>query len=359
MRYRLLCTACGHEEEGSAFRCSRCNSILEVVEDYSGISIKKSFLKKRISSRKYLPFLPLDNYLVRSDEGATALVKKKFKGTEVLLKLETKNPTKSFKDRGSSIEISKALEFGFRKVCCASTGNMGMSISRYAKVAGIQATVFMERSGNKNKMAKIKEYGARLIKVDGDFNDSMRAAEAFAKKNKAFVCGDYHFRKEGQKSLAFEIIDQLDGIAPDFIFIAVGNATLLAGIHKALKEYMNFGLINKYPRIVAVQSSQCNPLVRAYKSGQEVKRVVPRTFADAIAVGYPTFGFEGVRALKATRGIAISVSDKQIGDAVRHLKDIGISSEPGGAAGFAGYTRLLENGTLSGKKSVVIISGDN
>ena len=181
MHYKLLCTACGHEEKGPSFRCSRCNSILEVVGDYSEIRIKKSFLKKRINSRKYLPFLPLDNYLVKSDEGATALVKKKFNGSEVFLKLETKNPTKSFKDRGSSVEISKALEFGFGEVCCASTGNMGISISRYAKIAGIKATVFMERSGNKSKMAKIKEYGAKLVKVDGDFNDSMKAAESFAK----------------------------------------------------------------------------------------------------------------------------------------------------------------------------------
>ena len=350
-KYKLKCLECGASYGETYYTqiCERCNGLLEVI--YAHIS-----KPKRIGSFWDMKGVLPDSDYMELELGNTKLIKT---GSNVYAKLEFENPTRSFKDRGSSIEISKALEFGFRKVCCASTGNMGMSISRYAKVAGIQATVFMERSGNKNKMARIKEYGARLIKVDGDFNDSMRAAEAFAKKNKAFVCGDYHFRKEGQKSLAFEIIDQLDGIAPDFIFIAVGNATLLAGIHKALKEYMNFGLINRYPRIVAVQSSQCNPLVRAYKSGREVKRVVPRTFADAIAVGYPTFGFEGVRALKATGGIAISVSDKQIGDAVRHLKDIGISSEPGGAAGFAGYTRLLENGTLSGKKSVVIISGNN
>ncbi len=359
MRYRLLCTACGHEEEGTAFRCSRCNSILEVREDYSKVRVKKSFLKKKISSRKYLPFLPLDKFLVKSDEGATPLVKKRFEGSEVLVKLETMNPTRSFKDRGSAIEISKALEFGADEVCCASTGNMGMSIARYAKIAGIKATVFMGKGGNRSKMAKIRKYGARLIKVNGDFNDAMKAAEAFARKSGAFVCGDYHFRKEGQKSVAFEIMDQLNGRTPDFIFISVGNATLLAGMHKALREYSRFGLIDKYPRIVAVQSSRCNPLVRAYESGRKVSYVVPRTFADAIAVGYPTFGFEGIAALKATRGIALSVSEKQIGDAVKYLKGIGIASEPGGAAGFAGYVSLLQKGALSRKKVVVVVSGNN
>jgi threonine synthase len=347
----------------SLARCSRCNSILEVVYDYSKVRLPKGFKTAKITHDKYLPFLPIDSFRVKLKEGATPMVKKRLAGIDepVFFKLETKNPTHSFKDRGSAVEISRAVELGFRKVSSGSTGNMGISIAKYAKMAGIKATIFISRDAQKKKIKLIMKNGAHEVRIHGDFNTAVCEAGIFAKRNGAFACGDYHYRKEGQKSTIFEIIEQMKYNVPDFVFIPIGNATLLAGIYKGLVEFRRFGLIKKFPRLIAVQSERCDPLVKAYNSGKPVRYVVPRTVADAIAVGYPTFGFEGVKALHATHGLAVAVSEDEIIGAVARLKTLGIGAETGGAAGFAGYAKLYtqDRKFLKGKRSVVIVSGNN
>lgn len=360
MNYRIVCTKCGHEEDQRAFRCGLCNSILEVKFDYDSFRLKADFKSERIRTKKYLDFFPIDRLKVGGDEGNAPLVSKRYAG-DIRLKIETKNPTHSFKDRGSVVEINKAIELGVDRVCCASTGNMGISVSRYAKLAGICATIFLSVDADPHKERMIKRYGANIVKVKGDFNKSMRMAERFAIKNDAFVCGDYHYRKEGQKSVAFEIIEQSGYRVPDFIFLPVGNATLLSAIYKGLSEFRRFGLIDRLPRLVAVQSNKCAPLVRAYASGKRITYVKPRTIADAIAVGYPTFGFEGIKALRGTSGMGIEVSEDEICNAVNILAELKIKSETGGATGFAGLERLrlVNPKTLWKSRPVIIITGSN
>ena len=361
MEYRIACTKCRHIEKENAFRCSRCNSILEVKIDYSSVRLGKKFTKEKPSGLKYLPFFPINKFHVKGGEGGTEMVRKMVGPNEILLKIETKNPTMSFKDRGSAVEINKAKELKAQSVVCASTGNMGISVARYAKLAKIGATIFISKNADRKKMALIKKHGAALVEVNGDFNASCRMAEKFAQRTGAFMCGDYHLRKEGQKSLMFEVIDQLRYNVPDFVFVSVGNATLLAAMYKALLEYKKFKLIRKFPKLVAVQSDKCDPLVNAYNSGKRIEYMKPRTMADAIAVGYPTFGLEGIIALKKTSGIALKVSEDQINDAVLMLSGMGIGAETGGAAAFAGYMKLYEEnrGALSKKRTVIVISGNN
>jgi threonine synthase len=278
------------------------------------------------------------------------------------LKVETENPTRTFKDRGSAVEITKAKELGFSRVCCASTGNMGLSIAHYAKRASIKATIFISKTANKEKIKKIRKEGARIISVNGDFNKSLTEAEKFATSRKLFICGDYHYRKEGQKSVAFEIIEQLKYKTPDYIFVQVGNSTLLAGIYKGLREFKRFGLIRKIPRLVAVQSSGCDPLVSACRQNKKIKYTKPNTKADAIAVGYPTFGFEGLRAVRETGGFAGDVDDSEIEQANKVLfKSTGIKAELGGATGMAGFLKAYQESpkTFKGKEIVVIVTGNN
>jgi threonine synthase len=304
---------------------------------------------------------------VSLNEGGTALHKDvRLKGVwespGLHLKVETENPTRTFKDRGSSVEISKAKELGFGEVCCASTGNMGLSLARYAKEENMKCTIFISRSANKEKIEKIKAQSAAIKEIDGDFNDSLNAAESFAAKKKVFLCGDYHYRKEGQKSLVFEVIEQMEYNVPDYIIVQVGNSTLLAAIFKGLKEFKYLGLISKMPKLIAIQSSQCNPVVRAYKNGRGVNYVKPKTRADAIAVGYPTFGFEGLNAMRATDGFAESVSDSEITKAISLLfKSTGIGAESGGAAGLAGFLKISSKNPklFKGKNTLVIITGNN
>lgn len=358
-RYALACTNCGRKAGYLDFRCRECGHILEVRLDYSKIRLPRDFRKQKPGHFKYIKLFPIDKFEIRSSEGGTPLARKRFNGSEVMLKLETENPTRSFKDRGSVVEINRALELGVKEVCCASTGNMGISVAHYSMLAGIKCTIFVSSDANARKMALIRKNKARLVRVRGDFNKALKAAEAFARKTGAFVCGDYHYRKEGQKSVIFEILDQLKFNAPDYIFVPVGNATLLAAMYKGLQEYRRFGFIKKFPRIVAVQSEMCDPLVRAYNSGKHIEYMKPRTVADAIAVGFPTFGFEGLRALKNTDGLGIAVTEKEIEDAIISLSEMKVYAEPGGAAGFAGYKKFCSDNRLKDQRIVVVITGNN
>ncbi|MEM3839458.1 MAG: pyridoxal-phosphate dependent enzyme, partial [Candidatus Micrarchaeaceae archaeon] len=327
MDYVLQCTKCSRRaKDESQFRCGSCNSILEVKYDYSKLDLPKKFRGKKASNKKYLPFLPVKALSAGLGEGGTPLVRKHFGdlgGVSLLMKLETLNPTRSFKDRGSAVEITKAADLGFSEVACASTGNMGMSIAYYARKAGIKSTIFISSGANKSKIAMIKKYGAKVVKVNGDFNYALKMSEKFALSKPVFLCGDYHYRKEGQKTVIFEILDQL-GTTPDFIFLPVGNATLLSAAYKGLAEYKMLGWIRRLPKIVAVQSSACAPFVKAYNRKEKIGYIRPKTIADAIAVGYPTFGDQGISAIKKTKGFAISVPDSAIASAARFLYKNGV-----------------------------------
>ena len=160
MKYKVICTGCKHIEPDNASRCSRCNSILEVQFDYSSLKLKEGFRRQRINQYKYIDFLPIDRFEINEGNCGTPLKAKKYRSKKIMLKIETKNPTHSFKDRGSAVELSKAIELGFRDVCCASTGNMGISIARYSKLAGINATIFISKDANKEKIEIIKSHGA-------------------------------------------------------------------------------------------------------------------------------------------------------------------------------------------------------
>ncbi len=370
MEYKLVCTKCGaeYDRKSPAFRCVKCASILEVEYYYDGFRLPKGFRRRKPSQKKYVPLLPLSRLSATMGEGGSELVAadglRRIIGQSVrlYLKVETENPTHTFKDRGSAVEISKAMELGYREICCASTGNMGLSLAKYARAHRIKCTVFISKDGNPKKIAKIRAQRARLVKVDGDFNDALLQAERFATRRGAFLCGDYHYRKEGQKCVVYEIMEQVGRRAPDYIFVQVGNATLLAAVYKGLVEFKKFGLIGKMPRLVAVQSDQCAPLVTAYKASRQVRYVRPATAADAIAVGFPTFGFEGLEAVKGTNGCAVSVDDSEIYRAMGLLKEsMGIGAELGGATGLAGFLKMNAEkpSAFKGRTAVVIVTGNN
>jgi threonine synthase len=358
VNYKITCTKCGAANTESAFRCSRCASILEVAFDYGAEKPKLDVRAVGIS--KYADLLPVRRPFGLG-EGRTPLKKVKSAHYGFFIKVETGNPTGTFKDRGSAVEISKALELGADSVVCASTGNMGLSVAHYARKAGIRCTIFISGGANKNKIKKIENEKAIITKVDGDFNSALKLAEQFALKTGAFVCGDYHYRKEGQKTIAFEIMEQLRGHEPDYIFIPVGNATLFSGTYKGLVEFERFGLIKRIPRLIAVQSEKCGPLVAAYEDKKRITYVRPKTEADAIAVGYPTFGNEALEAIRKTNGSAISVGETEIKEAVIALEEHRIYAELGGGTGYAGfikYSRGHQN-KMNSKIAVVVVTGNN
>jgi len=351
MEYSLKCLRCG-KEYSSAYssQVCECGGLLEVV--YKSNPARQ--LRRHRSFWDYEPLLPKSSYS-RYVLGSTRLVRS-HESESLFLKLEIDNPTRSFKDRGSVVEIAKAFEYGYDEIVCASTGNMAYSVSYYAKIADIRARIFISSNANADKLRDIRSTGdAKITQVNGDFNMAQRFAEKYAKENGAFLAGDYCYRKEGQRTMAYEIMEQMPDVT--HIIVPVGNATLISGILKALDEMKGANIIKRYPKVVAVQAEECMPFVKAFKSAKGIKYEKPRTKADAIAVGMPTFGAQAISALKRIGGTALTVSDK---DMLREQKkfydEYGLIAELAGVASVAAFRKL---DIKEDDKVVAIVSGGN
>lgn len=359
MDYHIVCTKCGYENSIGSFRCVKCRSILEVKYNYKSLDAWPRQTKRDIGISRYVNLLPITR-IFSLKEGNTPLKRHldREHNIKIDFKIEIHNPTRTFKDRGSAVEISKAIELNAKKIVCASTGNMGLSIARYSKRFGVGCTIFISRNANKDKINKIFAENAEIRYVNGDFNSALREAEAYAKKSGSFLCGDYHYRKEGQKTIAYELFDKN---RYDYVFMPLGNGTLFSGFYKGLVEMKRFKLIKRLPKLIAIQSYGCMPLVNAYIHKKSISYEKPNTVADAIAVGYPTFGMESIRAIKATHGDALYVSDEQIIGAMQALANKNIYAEPGGATGYAGFLAYINKNANAFKKKrvAIIITGNN
>ena len=347
MEYVLRCLSCQkqHSSKYESQIC-KCGGILEVI-------YKERF--PRVDGNlfwDYETFLPKGKYR-HYQLGNTHLLKGHLEDN-LFLKMELENPTKSFKDRGSVIEVAKANEYGYDEVVCASTGNMAYSITYYSKLFGLKSKVFISREANKDKIDNIMKLGnADVVKVDGDFTLAQKHAIAYSNKNESFLTGDYCYRKEGQKTIAYEIISQLPNVK--YIIIPVGNATLLSGMYKALRQLYDSKCIRIMPKLIGVESTSCMPLVKAFRSKSPIEYEMPNTKADAIAVGYPTFGDQALLGIKDTDGSVIGVTDRDLEKQQKEfLKEYGIVSELAGVASIACFKKLKPRGD-----SVAIISGGN
>jgi len=355
-----VCFMCGkrYKPDKLVFRCEKCGGSIDINYDYDeikGLINKVTFTKAPITHWKYWMFYPIQNLknIVTLGEGGTPLTTDKFH-KDWLLKNEGLNPTGSFKDRGSAVEITKAVENKAHNLYCPSTGNMGASIAAYASRAKIRATVYVPSHSPHVKIQQIKSYGARVVNVRGTYTTALNAVYELADDTGAYIAGDYGYRGEGEKSTGLEIIDQLNWQTPDYIVIPVGMGNHFWGIHQGLKEAKKVGLIKKLPKLVAVQAAGCDTIVEPWKQGKTTPKTrrSPHTIASAISCGKPNFGAEVLYALKKTKGIAETVTDREILLARKKLGKEGIWAEPAGAVAYAGAEKLELNG-----KVVCIVTG--
>ncbi|MBM4241210.1 MAG: threonine synthase [Euryarchaeota archaeon] len=365
---KMQCSQCGKEYplDKIAFRC-RCEGSLDIIYDYKNVRkfiLMADFIREPPWHWKYWMFYPVDDLTksISFQEGGTPLLFSKSIGTEIgcelYFKYEGINPTGSFKDRGSSIEITKAFEMGKSSVCCASTGNMGASVSSYAAKAGIDCKVFVPENTPRLKIAQILGYGADVIKVKGTYADCLRLTEEVNRRYDVYLLGDYPYRCEGQKSVGFEIVDQFYWNVPDYIICPMGNGTLTRAIWKSLLELREVRLIDELPKIVGVQSEGCSPIVDALKN--DIKKPIAirkaKTIADAIACEDPIDGTEALDAIRESEGFAEVVSDEEILNSQKLLgRSEGLFAEPSGAVSTAGLIKYRER--FKGKKVVCIITG--
>jgi threonine synthase len=272
---------------------------------------------------------------------------------ELWFKLELCNPTASFKDRGMVVAVAKALEEGARAVMCASTGNTSASAAAYAACAGIDCYVLVP--GGKvavGKLAQTIAYGARIVEVDGNFDDALQAARSLAERYPVALVNSVNpHRIEGQKTAAFEICESL-GEAPDILAIPVGNAGNITAYWRGFTQCAELGRATLHPRMLGFQAAGAAPLV----SGQPVER--PETVASAIRIGNPASWKGAIAARDESGGAIDAVTDDEILEAYRLLaRREGLFAEPASAASLAGLLKLGRSGALRGGRGVAVLTG--
>ncbi len=359
--YRLFCVDCDTDidELKSHTKCPKCGGVLDVEYD--------DLLKKK--PKGFRGFLPLKDVksLVTLKEGNTPLYKvsslgAKYGFANLYVKNEGANPTGVFKDRGSSLEITKALEAGAKALIIASSGNMAASCTAYASKAGLKIYVLVPEDTPVGKLSQILSYGAHVIKIKGNYSECVEISEQIANNHNLYQVGDYVFRREGQKLLAYELVEQMEKGELDAVIVPTGAGTHVAGLWKGFVECGKMGLIKKMPKMFIVQPDGCAVLVRAF---DKKKKCYSRwekadTVCSAVAVTDPVDGKLALRAVYESGGAAIAVSDKEALDAQKNLASMeGIFTEPSSALAIAAVVELKKRKLISSKENIVCIATGN
>lgn len=308
-----------------------------------------------------------DKYIVTHPEGGTHLYQRpqlsRWAGVdELYFKHEGENPTGSFKDRGITVAISQAMAIQAPAVACASTGNTSASLAAYAAQAGKKAVVFVpEGKISVTKMVQTLAYGALCLKVEGDFDAAMRLVREVCQRMGLYLLNSVNpFRIEGQKTIAWELLQDLRWQPPDWIALPAGNLGNTSALGKALREAFEAGWIPKLPRLAAIQASTANPFFLSYQQGFSVRpRVKAETIATAIRIGDPVSFEKAKAAILHTRGVVSEVSDAELLWAKREIDRAGIGCEPASACSLAGVKKLRELGAVRSSERVVCILTGN
>ena len=298
---------------------------------------------------RYSDYLPVteETRIITLNEGSTPLVHAPniseaiHPYLDVWLKYEGLNPTGSFKDRGMTMAITKAVEDGFKGVMCASTGNTSASAAAYSARAGITCAVLIpEGKIALGKLSQAMIHGAKVIQIKGNFDDALDLVRKITSNNPiALVNSVNPYRIEGQKTGAFEIVDAFDGIAPDYHVLPVGNAGNITAYWKGYKEYKAAGKARNLPKMVGFQAAGAAPIVLGHRVEQ------PTTFATAIRIGNPASWETAEAARDESGGLIGMVTDHEIRVAYKMLASLeGIFAEPASASTIAGLIKLSNNG---------------
>ena len=369
--YYLHCFICKKrtDERENCTVCEFCGGPLDVVYDYEMLKNQmNSYLMQTAapSVLKYLDFYPLLNRqnLKTLGEGNTPLhyaqnLGKKLNLNRLYIKNEGMNPTGAFKDRGSFVELHKAKELGYKTVCVASTGNMAASVAAYAGQVGLICYVLVPENTPRGKLAQALSYGAHVIQVRGTYTDAFGLCVQVAQKYGYYLAGDYAFRGEGQKSLSYEVCEQLRFETIDWVLVPVGMGTNLSYIWKGFQEYYKFGLIKKLPRIVAVQAEGASPIVTAYETNSDVKPIdKAQTICSAIACsGISIDAPKVMAALKYSNGVAVSVTDDEALHSQQELAKMeALYVEPSSATVIAALSKLIKRKFLKQDEVVICVA---
>ena len=368
------CVKCGklYEATPNLTNCS-CGGILDIVYDYD--YIKANLTKEKLAARRdnsmwrYRELLPVEedtpntplrvgwSPLYEADRLAKQLGIKK-----LYVKDDGINPTASLKDRASAMAVAKAREAGAEVIACSSTGNAASSLAGNAAAAGLKTYIFVPSRAPKGKVAQLMTFGATVISVQGSYEDTFELSKAAIDRwgwyNRNAAINPY--LSEGKKTVALEIMEQLDWQVPDYIAISVGDGCTIAGLWKGLKDLYAIGFIDRLPRLISAQAEGCCPLNRAIETGEPWHPMEENTLADSIAVGVPRNADKALMAIRESNGLTVNVSDEEIMAAQKLLgRTCGVFGEPAGVTGAAGLKKLCEQGKIPANATVVSVVTGN
>jgi threonine synthase len=378
---KIVCVRCEDELESGRYRC-RCGALGEIRHDLQsldGEALRASFQGRRGARlgvegsgvwrfrELIMPRVKMHQIVTRR-EGNTRIYRPphlvKYLGLgKLTIKHEGENPTGSFKDRGMTVGVTRAVREGARAIACASTGNTSASLAAYGAAAQIPAVVFIPAGKiSRSKLAQTVAYGAKVVEIEGNFDDAMTMVVKVCRELGMFLLNSVNpWRIEGQKSIIFELIDDLDWEVPDWIVFPAGNLGNTSAFGKALRELYELGLIEKLPRLVAVQAAGASPFARFFEARKENPRAElviesePSTVASAIRIGSPQSWEKAIREIDATNGLVISATDEEIMAAKMQVDRAGIGCEPASAASIAGIRKLVDSGVIGPQDHAVAI----
>lgn len=361
-KWKIKCINCSFESnlDTDLLRCPLCNDLLELEPDELP-SIKSLYRKDKPGIWRFSSLLPVQRKIVSLNEGNTPLIQGNgLDNKDLFFKLEGSNPTGSFKDRGMTVAVSRAVSLGKRILVCASTGNTSSSLSAYAAKSGLKSVVLVPSgSVSSVKLAQAYSYGAKIYSIEGNFDRVLEIAVKISEKYNLYLVNSINpYRIEGQKTVSFEIYEQLKNTMPSYVFIPVGNAGNISAVFKGFSELARI-TNKKIPSLIGVQAEGAAPLVQAFSRGEKmISRVEkPETVASAIRIGNPVSWKKAMRAVKETNGMFISVSDSEIKEAREELaKKQGVLVEYASAASYAGFKKLASR-IPSDSKVVCILTG--
>ena len=392
--FRFRCIACGDQSEGASrdFRCSHCADLLEIVYptwSRSGAKLgspaapvaqelKSTWKNRRLSLepidlsgvwrfRELLPFAN-DDAVITLREGNTPLYElpqcARISGVPRLFaKHQGMNPTGSFKDAGMTVAATFARLAGFRWVACASIGNTSASMAAYAARGGMRSLVLVpEGKISWSKLSQALDYGAVTCQLRTDFDGCLRLLQELVLRSPVYQLNSINpFRLEGQKTLALELLDQLDWQPPDHIIVPGGNLGNSSAIGKALLEMRDLGLISRLPKLSVIQAEGANALVRTLREadGKRLVSVQAETRATAIRIGNPASWKKAAHVLEATGGACEQVTEIEIAQAKAEIGAEGIGCEPASAVTLAGLKKLVKQGFVKPEESVVLVLTGN
>jgi threonine synthase len=382
------CSLCGTEYSTTeiTYTCPKDGGNLDILLDYE--AVRNKYKPEDILSRndpslwRYLPLLPVPEPAGDSTPlhaaGGTPVFKlaslaERLGLQNLWLKDESRNPTASFKDRASAIVVARAREIRAEVVVTASTGNAGAALAGMSAAVGQKAVIFAPRSAPQAKVAQLLIFGAKVILVDGTYDDAfdltIKCAGEFG-----WYCrntGYNPFTAEGKKTAAFEIWEWWRGEHREFhkrlgqetdhqpltVFVSVGDGNIISGIHKGFKDLVRLGWMSRMPRIIGVQAEGSAAIANAFHGNTEaITPVSAKTIADSISVDLPRDGVRAVRAAQETGGTYVLVSDDEILRAIAELGRVGIFAEPAGATAYAGLVKAAGSGVVGGEDPILVMN---